>query len=91
MTNRFANLGLGNGELRLLAEDIAVQDIDQPEYHHVLWWHVCHLRDTWVPAGMSAHDVTGSVAGDDLTINPSILCRTCQRHGFVTAMKWVEA
>jgi hypothetical protein len=84
-------LGLGPGALALLADDVAVQDLAEPRYHDVLWWHYCADVDRWVPAGLGAHRVFGGVAAGDLTVEPSVLCRDCGRHGFVTDMAWRDA
>lgn len=85
------DLGLGPGALARLADDIAVQDFDEPTYNGVLWWHRCAATGRWGPSGLGKHGVAGSVATGDLTISPSILCRGCQRHGFVEHLAWRDA
>ena len=35
--------------------------------------------------------MTGSLEGGDLTLAPSVLCRSCGDHGFVREGKWVSA
>lgn len=87
-------LGLGTGALARLADDIAVQDYPEPAYRNVLWWHRHSHADEaphWAAAGLGAHDITGTVAGGDLNVSPSILCRGCGRHGFITTMTWRDA
>jgi hypothetical protein len=83
--------GLGDGAIARLTNDVAVQDVDQPSYHHVIWWHRCAAVDRWVPAGLGAHETRGSVLSGDLTVTPSILCRGCGKHGFVEGLAWRDA
>lgn len=83
----FEEPGLGTGALSRLADDVAAQDFSEPKYHDVLWWHVCGDLG-WVPTGLGAHSVAGSVERGDLTIRGSILCRSCGRHGFVERLTW---
>lgn len=35
--------------------------------------------------------MTGSLEGGDLTLAPSILCKTCGDHGFIREGRWVAA
>jgi hypothetical protein len=84
--------GLGDGAIIDLGNGIAFQDINEPTYNNVLWWHICADRGIeWAAAGLGAHIVKGSVAKVSLTVEGSLLCKMCGRHGFLESMKWKEA
>lgn len=70
----------------------------------ILEWHECIASQNHTDSGLSAGGVNfenapESVRGarwhkssdDPLTITPSILCRTCGLHGFITKGRWVPA
>jgi hypothetical protein len=56
----------------------------------VLWWHICPTEQGWVAAILSLHTVTGSIDGG-ATVNPSIQCQACGRHGWINNGIWVDA
>ena len=84
----------GSGEPVETGSQTAVADYAEPGWGNVAWWHWCSRTSTsgeaagWVPCGLGKHDVTGSVAGADLTVSPSVLCLECGKHGFLTNMQW---
>lgn len=70
----------------------------------LLEWHECESAQNSSDAGVSAGGVyfdnaPATVKGprwqkvqdDPLTINPSILCKTCGLHGFIQQGRWVPA
>lgn len=79
----------------IIAPGIAVADSARDEVGRVYWWHWCNMivegvEAGWVLAGCGKHAVTGSVAGGDLTLSPSIMCLNCGKHGFVSNQTWRE-
>jgi hypothetical protein len=70
----------------------------------ILEWHECQDAQNTGEDGRSAGGVYFTNASPDLkgprwtlvneapiTISPSILCRSCGNHGFITNGKWVPA
>lgn len=70
----------------------------------ILEWHECPAMQNVNASGLSAggvnfenapNSVKGPrwhlVSGDPLTIEPSILCRTCGLHGWIRQGRWVPA
>lgn len=64
----------------------------------ILEWHKCHSEE--ITAGSVLFDNAPEkfrgprwtlVQEEPLTINPSILCRTCGLHGFIQNGRWVPA
>lgn len=74
------------------------------EWIGILEWHECLAAQNCSDAGLSAGgvyfenattDIKGArwqlVSGDPLTILPSVLCRACGLHGWITDGRWVPA
>lgn len=62
--------------------------------HHVTWWHACtgHPGFDEVPCGIPLGGNGWTlVSKEPLTISPSLLCRGCGTHGFITNGQWVPA
>lgn len=67
----------------------------------ILEWHECSAQNTndsgVVAGGVNFQNAPASVQGprwdkvqdEPLTITPSILCRTCGLHGYITNGEWV--
>lgn len=61
---------------------------------HITWWHSCsgHPGFDEVPCGIPIRDGGWTVTcWEPLTVTPSLLCRDCGTHGFITAGAWVPA
>lgn len=61
------------------------------EFHGVAYWHECNgiYREDWVHVqGLKSWTL---ITLDPLTITPSLLCRVCGHHGFITNGKWVPS
>jgi hypothetical protein len=61
-------------------------------------WHVLHRRASgeWCMGTVNidpntAQGVWQLIQLDPLTIDPSILCRTCGEHGYIREGQWVDA
>ena len=50
-----------------------------------------HVEPSEVERARPRWTMTGSLAGGDLTLSPSVLCRRDGHHGFVRDGKWVPA
>lgn len=68
---------------------------------HILWSHECNYEDldgslwhadTMLPVGDPTHRWAWNVDQvEPLTVSPSILCRSCNTHGFWRNGGWVPA
>ncbi|MEU4168851.1 hypothetical protein AB0F46_18485 [Streptomyces sp. NPDC026665] len=87
--------GLETGGLVQLTPDIYFGWADEP---HPLFWHRCAaladvpedrtVHGPWVAAGTGAHTL---VSRDPLHLEPSLLWRCCDLHGFVRNGVWIPA
>lgn len=63
---------------------------------HVLWKHDCvnSAGDTFRSETILPYRSPGGwvlVNKEPMTVTPSIICLTCQTHGFITNGKWIQA
>lgn len=52
---------------------------------------VCFAGSTWAKEFNGRISTWDVVQREPLTLTPSILCRVCQNHGFITNGRWVPA
>jgi len=54
-------------------------------------WSGVHFKSEAQARVFGGHPSWDLVSKDPLTLTPSLLCRLCGDHGFITAGKWVRA
>jgi Family of unknown function (DUF6527) len=62
--------------------------------HGIAYQHPCiagGLREAFIPLNPPFKTGWDLVSVSPLTITPSLLCRACGHHGFLTEGKWVPA
>jgi Family of unknown function (DUF6527) len=57
------------------------------------WWHPCTggEREDFIPLRPKMDRGWDVIAAEPLTIFPSVLCRVCKFHGYITKGKWYSA